>query len=174
MSVTNTQQLFEHELRDIYYAEQKLVQALGQLASESINPQAQQAFTQHQTETQNHVRRLEQVFQLLGQTPQAQTCQGIEGLIKEKQAFAKENPTPEILQIFNIGAGEKSEHYEISAYEGMISLAQQIGQPQVVQLLQQNLQEEQAALQKLKSIAQSMNPHTSAGSHRAASSANAG
>src|SRR4051812_33598012 len=99
MSVNSPQQLLEHELRDIYYAEQKLVQALGQLASESIVPQAQQAFTQHQRETEGHVRRLEQVFQLLGQQPQAQTCQGIEGLIKEKQAFAKENPSPEILQI---------------------------------------------------------------------------
>jgi len=164
----------EHELRDIYYAEQKLVQALGQLASESIIPQAQQAFTQHQRETEGHVRRLEQVFQLLGQQPQAQTCQGIEGLIKEKQAFAKENPSPEILQIFNIGAGEKSEHYEISAYEGIISLAQQCGQPQVVQLLQQNLQEEQAALQKLKAIAQSMSSQTQMSGYSAASSANAG
>ena len=156
MPVTNLSELFEHELRDIYYAEQKLVEALGQLASESIQPQVRQAFESHRMETQHHVQRLEQVFQLLGRQPQAQTCQGIEGLIKEKQAFGKEQPSAAILQVFNLGAAAKTERYEITAYEGLIQEAQQLGLTQAVPLLQQNLQEEQAALQKVQALSKQM------------------
>ena len=156
MPVTNLRELFEHELKDIYYAEQKLVEALGQLASESQQPQVRAAFESHRTETQNHVQRLEKVFQALGQQPETQVCAGIEGLIKEKQSFSKEKPSPEILEVFNIGAGEKSEHYEICAYQGMIQYAQQLGLNEVVRLLQQNLQEEEAALKKLQSLSKNL------------------
>jgi ferritin-like metal-binding protein YciE len=155
MSVTDIQGLFTHELQDMYYAEQKLVEALGELARESTRQDLQQAFLSHRQETQGHVQRLEQVFQLLKMAPKAETCQGIEGLIKEKKTFtSKENPTPDILDMYNIGAGQKAERYEITAYENLILMAQQLGLTQAVQLLQQNLQEEQAALKKLQSLAQ--------------------
>jgi ferritin-like metal-binding protein YciE len=155
MSVTDIQGLFTHELKDMYYAEQKLVEALGELARESTRQDLQQAFLSHRQETQGHVQRLEQVFQLLSTPPKAETCQGIEGLIKEKKTFTtKESPTPDILDMYNIGAGQKAERYEITAYENLIMMAQQLGLTQAVQLLQQNLQEEQMALKKLQSLAQ--------------------
>ena len=155
MSVTDIQGLFIHEVQDIYYAEQKLVEALGELARESTRQDLQQAFLAHRQETQGHVQRLEQVFQLLRMQPKAETCYGIEGLIKEKKTFtSKESPTPDILDTFNIGAAEKTERYEITAYENLIMMAQQLGLTQAVPLLQQNLQEEQAALQKLQTLAQ--------------------
>ena len=156
MPVTNLRELFEHELKDIYYAEQKLVEALGQLASESQQPQVRAAFESHRMETQGQVQRLEQVFRALGQQPETQVCAGIEGLLKEKQSFSKEKPSPAILEVFNIGAGEKTEHYEISAYQGMIQHAQQLGLTEVVGLLQQNLQEEEAALRKLQSLSKNL------------------
>jgi ferritin-like metal-binding protein YciE len=155
MSVTDIKGLFIHEVEDMYYAEQKLVEALGELAGESARQDLQQAFQTHQQETQGHVQRLEQVFQLLRMQPKTEICQGIEGLIKEKKSFtSKESPTPDILDVYNIGAAQKTERYEITAYENLIMMAQQMGLTQAVPLLQQNLQEEQAALQKLQTLAQ--------------------
>jgi len=158
MSVTDIQGLFVHELQDIYYAEQKLIEALGELARESTRQDLQQAFTSHRKETQGQVQRLEQVFQIVGMQPKAETCQGIEGLLKEKKTFTtKESPTPDILDMFNIGASQKVERYEITAYENLIMMAQQLNLSEAVPLLQQNLQEEQAALQKLQSLARQGN-----------------
>jgi len=155
MSVTDIQGLFIHELGDMYYAEQKLVEALGDLARESTRQDLQQAFLSHRQETQGHVQRLEQVFGLLNMQAKAETCQGIEGLIKEKKTFtSKENPTPDILDMYNIGAAQKTERYEMTAYENLILMAQQLGLTQAVPLLQQNLQEEQAAFKKLQGLAQ--------------------
>jgi len=153
MSVNDIQGLFVHELQDMYYAEQKLVEALGELARESTRQDLQQAYTSHRQETQGHIQRLEQVFQLAGTPAKAETCQGIEGLIKEKKTFtSKESPTPDILDMYNIGASQKVERYEITAYENLVMMAQQLGLSQAVTLLQQNLQEEQAALQKLQTL----------------------
>jgi len=155
MSVTDIQGLFIHELGDMYYAEQKLVEALGDLARESTRQDLQQAFLSHRQETQGHVQRLEQVFGLLNMQAKAETCQGIEGLIKEKKTFtSKESPTPDILDMYNIGAAQKTERYEMTAYENLILMAQQLGIAQAVPLLQQNLQEEQAAFKKLQGLAQ--------------------
>ena len=154
MSVTDIQGLFIHEVADMYYAEQKLVEALGDLARESTRQDLQKAFLTHRQETQGHVQRLEQVFQILGMSPKSETCQGIEGLIKEKKTFtSKESPTPDILDMYNIGAAQKTERYEMTAYENLILMAQQLGLTQAVPLLQQNLQEEQAAFKKLQSLA---------------------
>jgi ferritin-like metal-binding protein YciE len=159
MSVNDIQGLFVHEVQDMYYAEQKLVEALGELARESTRQDLQQAFLSHRQETQGHVQRLEQVFQILGMPPKAETCQGIEGLIKEKKTFtSKESPTPDILDMYNIGAAQKTERYEMTAYENLIMMAQQLGLTQAVQLLQQNLQEEQAAFQKLQTLSRQGNP----------------
>lgn len=158
MSVTDIQGLFIHEVEDMYYAEQTLVEALGELARESTRQDLQQAFISHRKETQGHVQRLEQVFQILGMTPKTETCQGIEGLLKEKKTFtSKESPTPDILDMYNIGASQKVERYEMTAYENLIQMAQQLGLTQAVPLLQQNLQEEQAAFAKLQSLARSGN-----------------
>ena len=108
MSVTDIQGLFIHEVADMYYAEQKLVEALGDLARESTRQDLQKAFLTHRQETQGHVQRLEQVFQILGMSPKSETCQGIEGLIKEKKTFtSKESPTPDILDMYNIGAAQE-------------------------------------------------------------------
>jgi ferritin-like metal-binding protein YciE len=89
----------------------------------------------------------------MGQKPEAETCPGIEGLIKEKKTFMREKPSDELVEFFNIGAGQKVERYEITSYESLIDMADKLGMTDAVQLLEETLQEEEAALNKLKMIA---------------------
>jgi len=147
------EELFEHELQDIYSAEQSLLDALEQMANESSDREIRKGFTQHRKETQGQIKRLEKIYKTLGRKPETSSCPGIEGLIKEKKAFMREKPSDELLEFYNIGAAQKVERYEITAYEGLIDMAEKLAMSDVVDLLEQNLQEEEMALNKLKSIA---------------------
>ncbi len=153
MAMQTIEELFEHELKDIYSAEHSLLAALEQMAGESSDKEIKKGFTQHRKETQAQIKRLDKVYKALGQKPEAGTCPGIEGLIKEKKAFMRERPSEELLEFYNIGAAQKVERYEITAYEGLIDMADKLGMTEAVELLEQNLQEEEAALNKLKAIA---------------------
>ncbi len=154
MSVKTLDELFEHELKDIFYAEHRLVEALTELASETKNREIKQAYTSHKKETQGQIKRLQKVFRMFGKVPEVEKCPGIEGLLKEKHQFTKkEKPTQEILDFFNLGAASKTERYEITAYESLIEIAQQLGMPDAVELLAETLQEEEAALEKVQMLA---------------------
>ena len=154
MAVKNLNELFEHELKDIYYAEHRLLEALEQLASETKHREAKKAYTAHRRETQGQIKRLQKVFKMFGEAPEPEKCPGIEGLLKEKQNFTKkEKPSQEILDYFNMTAAIKTEHYEICAYEGLIEIARQLGMEPAVELLAQNLSEEQATSEKLHTLA---------------------
>jgi ferritin-like metal-binding protein YciE len=153
MAMESIEELFEHELKDILGGEQSLLAALEQMAEESSDRDIKKAYLQHRKETQGQIKRLERIFKSLGQKPEAETCPGIEGLIKEKKVFAREKPTAELLEFFNIGAAQKVERYEITSYENLIDMADKLGMTDVVELLEQNLQEEEAALNKLKALA---------------------
>jgi len=153
MAMESIEELFEHELKDMLGAEQSLLDALEQMASESSDREIKKAFTQHRKETQGQIKRLEKIFKALGQKPEAETCPGIEGLIKEKKVFMREKPTGELLEFYNLGAGQKTERYEITSYENLIDMADKLGMPDAVELLEESLQEEEAALNKLKAIA---------------------
>ncbi len=153
MAMQTIEELFEHELKDIYSAEHSLLDALEQMAGESSDREIRKAFTQHRKETQGQIKRLEKIFKSMGEKPKAETCQGVEGLIKEKKAFIRKKPSKELLEYYNIGAGQKTERYEITAYENLIDMADKLGMAETVGLLEQTLQEEEAALNKLKMIA---------------------
>jgi len=153
MAMQTIEELFEHELQDIYSAEQSLLDALEQMANESSDREIKKGFTQHRKETQGQIKRLEKIFKTLGRKPESTTCLGIEGLIREKKALMREKPSDELLEFYNVGAAQKVERYEITAYEGLIDMAEKLGMSDVVDLLEQNLQEEEMALNKLKSIA---------------------
>ena len=153
MAMESIEELFEHELKDILGGEQALVDALEQMAQESADRDIKKAYTQHRKETQGHIKRIERIFRSLGQKPEAETCPGIEGLIKEKKVFMREKPTGELLEFFNVGAAQKVERYEITSYESLIDMADKLGLTEAVELLEENLQEEEAALNKLKAIA---------------------
>jgi ferritin-like metal-binding protein YciE len=153
MAMQTIEELFEHELRDIYAAEQSLLEALEQMAQESSDREIKRGFTQHRKETQAQIKRLEKIYRSLGRKPESGSCPGVEGLIKEKKLFMREKPSNELLEFYNIGAAQKVERYEITAYESLVDMAEKLGMTDVVDLLEQNLQEEEMALNKLKTIA---------------------
>ena len=153
MPITTLDELFEHNLKDIYGAEQRLLESLDEMAGEATDREAKKAFQQHKKETQGQIKRLEKVFKTLGMKAEAQPCPGMEGLIKEKKSFSKEKPSEDILGFYNLHAAQKVERYEITSYEGLIEAAQHMGMDEAVDLLQQNLDEEERTLDLLKRLA---------------------
>jgi len=152
-------ELFVHELNDILDAEQKLIEALGQQAEESTRPELQKAFQSHQAQTQKQAERLRQVFETLGEEPEGSECKGIRGLIEEHDTFVQdEDPAEDIVDIFNVGAAEKVESYEICAYESLIRMADLMGHTKASKLLNQNLKEEQQTLKKMQSFSKKLKP----------------
>jgi ferritin-like metal-binding protein YciE len=152
MAIQTIEELFEHELKDIYGGEQSLLDALQQMADETTDREIKRGYLQHRKETQGQIKRLEKIFKSMGQKPEAATCAGIEGLIKEKKLFMREKPSAELLEFYNVGAAQKVERYEITTYEGLIDMAEKLGMRDAVELLEQTLQEEETTLNKLKTI----------------------
>jgi ferritin-like metal-binding protein YciE len=150
--------LFVHELQDIFDAEQRLVKALGEQEQESSRPELQKAFASHREQTENQVERLRQAFEEVGEEPEETECKGIKGLIEEHEAFKEEDPSEELLDIFNVGAAIKVESYEINAYESLVKLGRELGFRQAVNLLNQNLKEEQQTLKKMETFSNKLKP----------------
>jgi len=152
-------ELFLHELSDMLDAEQKLVEALGKQAEESSRPELQKAFESHRQQTEKQVERLQQVFESLEEESEDAECKGIKGIIEEHDEFMdEEEPSEDLIDIFNIGAACKVEHYEIANYSSLINLAQQMGHTKAVKLLNQNLKEEQQTLKKMEGFAKKVKP----------------
>src|ERR1051326_5491017 len=151
-------EFFLHEMSDMLDAEQKLVEILGTQAEESNNPQAQKAFQQHQKQTEKQVQRVQQAFESIGEQPKQAECAGIKGLKEEHDTFQEEDPSPDLIDVFNVGAAVKVERYEISAYESLIQLARQMKHNKAVKLLTQNLKEEQQTLRKMEQLSKKIKP----------------
>ena len=152
-TMSDPRELFLHELGDVLYAEQTLVKALPKLQGEASDPELASGFADHLEETRQHVENLKLAFEELGEPAKAEKCPGIEGIKKEHDEFVtKESPTPEVLDAFLTGAGARTEHYEIAAYEGLITMADAMGETKVAELLTENLEQEKSALTKMKSI----------------------
>jgi ferritin-like metal-binding protein YciE len=159
VSMQTAHELFVHELTDMLDAEQKLVEALGNQAEESSRPDLQKAFQSHQQQTQKQVERLQQCFELLDEEAEETECRGIAGIIAEHDTFKEEeDPSEDLMDIFNVGAASKVESYEIAAYESLINLAQQLEQTKVERLLNQNLKEEQQTLKKMQAFTKKLKP----------------
>jgi ferritin-like metal-binding protein YciE len=150
--MTSATEFLEHELKDVYTAEHLLLEALETLAGDSTVPALVEAFTHHRAETQGHIDRLDAVGEALGIDMETAECKGVEGLIQEKVAFGEEHPSDALVNLFNAGAGQKSERYEITHYEGLIELMTRLGHKDAAHTLQQTLREEEAALKTLKTI----------------------
>ena len=148
-------EFFLHELSDMLDAERKILNALEEQANESTNPQLQKAFQQHREQTQGQVERLETCFEELDEEPEETECAGIKGLIEEHDNMKDEDPSDDILDIFNAVAASKVERYEITAYESLIRLADMMEHTKVSRLLKQNLREEEQTLKKVKPSATS-------------------
>jgi ferritin-like metal-binding protein YciE len=147
--------LFVHTLRDIYYAERQLVQALPEMIAKATDPQLKQAFQAHLGETKNHVTRVEQVFKMHGTEVKGIDCPAIDGIIEEAEEIAGEVEDKEVLNAALVAAGQAAEHYEITRYGTLIAWAKQLGRNDCASVLQKNLDEEKAADRKLTEIAES-------------------
>ena len=153
-TMTDPRELFLHELGDLLYAETTLVKTLPKLAREATDADLQKGFEAHLEETKQHVDKLKQVFELVGEKAKAEKCPAIDGITKEHDEFmSEEKPSPVITDMFLTGAGARTEHYEIAAYTGLITMAQALGEKGAVPLLQENLKQEEAALGKLEQAA---------------------
>ena len=151
--MSEPRELFLHELGDVLYAERTLVKILPKLQEEASDEELTLGFEEHLDETKQHVKNVEQAFELLGEKPTAEKCPGIEGIKQEHDDFvANEAPSQDVLDSFLTGAGARTEHYEIAAYEGLVTMAEAMGETEVVELLTDNLEQEKTALEKLKTI----------------------
>ncbi len=151
--MNDPRELFLHELGDVLYAERTLVKTLPTLEDEASDEELADGFRSHLEETKQHVSNVERAFEALGEKPKAEKCPGIEGIKKEHDQFVEtESPSPEILDSFLTGAGARTEHYEIAAYEGLIANAHAMGESEVERLLSENLEQEKAALTKIQTI----------------------
>ena len=151
--MSNSRELFLHELGDVLYAEQTLVKTLPNLAEEAADEELTLGFEEHLEETRQHVENLVQAFEALGEPAKAEKCPGIEGIKKEHDEFvSNESPSPEVLNAFLTGSGARTEHYEIAAYEGLITMAEAMGEAEVARLLNENLAQEHNALRKMQTI----------------------
>ena len=152
-------EFFIHGLTDILSAERQLVEALGKQAEESTRPDLKQAFESHRAQTEKQVERLEQCFEEIGEEPEETECKGIKGLIEEHDNFIEEeDPSEDLIDIFNVGAATKVERYEISEYEELIRLATLMGHKKSVKLLNQNLKEEQQTEKKMLAFSKKLKP----------------
>jgi len=152
-------ELFVHGLSDMMDAERQLVDALTELAEDSSRTELKKAFEKHREETEGQIERLQQCFQLLGEDREDSECHGIRGLVAEKKAFAEEDPSEDLVDVFNIGAAIKAETYEICEYESLIDMAREMKHTKVAQLLNQNLKEEKATLKKMEQFSKKVKPN---------------
>jgi ferritin-like metal-binding protein YciE len=151
--MTTPQQLFEHELKDIYYAERVIAQMLPRLSQEASNSRLSRAFDQHLKETRGQIENLEQVFSEIGKRAQGEQCPGIEGIKREHDVFMQEeSPASPIKDMFLTGAAARTEHYEIAAYTGLVAKARALGETEAAKLLNENLKQEKEALKKVETI----------------------
>jgi len=147
--------LFRDQLEDLYDAEQRLVDALPNMAEAAFSPQLKQAFEHHLQETRNHVTRLERIFQSMGQESESKTCQAMKGLVKEGQEAIDAQGDPNVKDAALIAAAQRVEHYEIAAYGTARTFARRLHLDEAASLLEETLEEEKAADQKLTEVAES-------------------
>ena len=154
-SDSRLEEFLTDELKDIYWAEKKLVKTLPKLQKAATSDELKQAFANHLSETQIHVERLEQAFGMLGQKPQAKKCDAMEGITEEGASIIEDTEKGTATRdVGLILAGQKAEHYEIATYGGLIQIAKTLGHNDVAKLLQQTLDEEKKADQTLTGIAE--------------------
>jgi ferritin-like metal-binding protein YciE len=151
MPVEDPKALFMHELKDVLFAERQIEKALPKMAREASDPEVKQAIEQHLDETRSQISNLEQVFATFDMAARGEKCPGIMGLLQEHDEFMKENgskaPAP-IVDQFLCGAASRVEHYEIAAYTGLVTSARALGKDDAARLLEENLQQEQAMLER--------------------------
>jgi|SRR3954447_18601220 len=156
MTVDTVEKLLLQELKDLYSAEKQITRALPKMAKAASNDQLKTAFQTHLKETEGQIERLERVFEIMGKPATAKTCKGMQGLIEEGTETMQETEG-DVRDAAMICAAQKVEHYEMAAYGSVRTWAQQLGQKEIADLLQQTLQEEGETDHKLTQLASKIN-----------------
>ncbi|MDQ0455586.1 YciE/YciF ferroxidase family protein [Rhizobium paknamense] len=154
MAEKTLEDLFYETLKDIYYAERKILKALPKMARGAQDQKLKQAFEQHRDETEGQVERLQQVFELIGKRPRAKTCPAIDGILEEGEEILEEFKGAPALDAGLLAAAQAVEHYEISRYGTLRTWASQLGLKEAVTLLDQTLAEESKTDESLTKLAE--------------------
>lgn len=158
MSLKSLEDLFLHELKDVYHAEKQITKALPKMIKATASDDLRTALEEHLEVTENQVVRLERIFEILGKAPRGKRCVGMEGLLEEGSELMKEEDAAEaVIDAGLIASAQKVEHYEICAYGTLSAYAQQLGMDEAVELLQATLAEEKEADETLTELASHVN-----------------
>jgi ferritin-like metal-binding protein YciE len=157
MKLETMKELLLDELQDLYSAETQITKALPKMVKASTSPDLKQAFDSHLQETEGHVQRLEKIFKHLKEDSKGKTCEGMKGLLKEGEERIKEGGESEVVDAGLISAAQRVEHYEIAAYGSARTYAELLKETEVAKLLDQTLEEEKSADQKLTKISRTVN-----------------
>jgi ferritin-like metal-binding protein YciE len=150
--LTTPRDLFLHELGDILYVEEKLEQeVLPKLIEEVTDEEFRKGLEQHLTQTRSHIENVEEVFAKVGEEAKSEECIGFEGLKKEHEQLVEES-SEDLIDLVDTGAAARTEHYEIAAYEGLITMARHLGEKDAIPLLEENLKDEKETLKQVESI----------------------
>jgi ferritin-like metal-binding protein YciE len=150
--LTTPRDLFLHELGDILYVEEQLEQeVLPKLIQEVTDKEFKKGLEQHLEQTRSHVENVEEVFSKLGEDAKSEECVGFEGLKKEHEQLVEE-ASEDLIDLVDTGAAARTEHYEIAAYEGLITMARHLGEKDAIPLLEKNLKDEKETLKQVESI----------------------
>ena len=155
MALNSLQDLLVEEMKDTYSAETQIAKALPKMAQAATSPQLKAAFEKHLVETQNQVKRLEQIFEKLGESPEGNFCEATEGLVKEGEELMSEDADPQVLDAGLIASAQKVEHYEIASYGTLTTWAKELGHTEIAELLGQTLNEEEMTDKALTQLAES-------------------
>lgn len=154
MEMDSLRDLYVEQLKDLYSAENQIVKALPKMADAASHPELKNGFERHLEQTRGHVRRLEEIFDDLGESPKGVHCRGMEGLLKEGDEMLKANATDDVRDAGLIAAAQRVEHYEIAGYGTVRAFAERLGHPKHARLLQETLDEEGATDHKLTAMAE--------------------
>lgn len=150
----NLEDLFEHQLKDLYSAESQLVDALPKMVKNANDKKLKKAFEDHLEETKNHKKRLEKICDKLDIDPKGEKCKAMEGLIKEAEGFLEEDADKDVKDAGMIAEAQRIEHYEISGYGTAVRYAKELGHDDIAKILKETLEEEYGADAKLNDMAE--------------------
>jgi len=153
MKLNTLHDLYLHQLKDLYSAEQQIIDALPDMAEEATNPELKRAFNEHLEQTRQQKDRLDRVARNLGEDLSGETCQAMKGLIKEGKEMIKQRATDPVKDAGLIAAAQRVEHYEIAGYGTVCTFAEMLGRHDDLELLQETLSEEKNTDERLNKIA---------------------
>jgi len=162
MKISSLKELFVEELKDVYDAENQIVKALPKMAKATSTPELRKAFEDHLEQTKGHVRRLEQIFEGLGEQAKAKKCDGLRGIIEEGADVISDGEEGPVRDAGLIAGAQRVEHYEMAAYGSLKTWAGQLGDDRAASLLEETLNEEKEADKLLTKIATSGGVNTEA------------